>query len=282
MSTPIRVPCVFIQPVSKCKYVSIYTVIYLSGKSQHEIEQHLNADLQRVSSYLTENELVINLKPGKTESILFGTRKRLNKTNDSLNLKYNSRQITSTKEYKYLGTILDQTLSFNTNFHNVYKKISGKLRLLWSLKFYLSPESLVNVYKGILLPIFLYSCTTNLNMKNSQLSKLTSLDNRITKIIGKQQTPIHNEIKRHAAMLVKKCLNNELCNNFEGFFEIRHHQRSTRNNGFLLQVPKVKLQLAKSGFRSMGVKIYNDLPIEYRQVDSLFTFGKLVTEYFKV
>ena len=83
-------------------------------------------------------------------------------------------------------------------------------------------------------------------------------------------------------MLVKKCLNNELCNNFEGFFEIRHHQRSTRNNGFLLQVPKVKLQLAKSGFRSMGVKIYNDLPIEYRQVDSLFTFGKLVTEYFKV
>jgi len=27
-------------------------------------------------------------------------------------------------------------------------------------------------------------------------------------------------------------------------------------------IPRVKLQLTKSGFRSLGVKIYNDLPIE--------------------
>ena len=60
---------------------------------------------------------------------------------------------------------------------------------------------------------------------------------------------------------MKKCLNGELSENFENFFDIRNHERTTRNHGFLLQIPKVKLQLAKSGFRSMGVKIYNDLPI---------------------
>ena len=32
----------------------------------------------------------------------------------------------------------------------------------------------------------------------------------------------------------------------------------------------------------MGVKIYNDFPIEHRQADSLSTFRKSVTEYSKV
>ena len=138
------------------------TVVYLSRKTQVDIEQDLNIDLQKISDYFTKNELVINLKPGKTETITFGTRKRLNHNNESTSLQYNHQPISSTKEYKYLGTILDQTLSFNENFHRVYKKTSSKLRLLWSLKFYLSPESLIKVYKGILLPVVLYSFTANL------------------------------------------------------------------------------------------------------------------------
>jgi hypothetical protein len=258
------------------------TVIYVSRKSKVDIEKDLNTDLQNISDYLTKNELVINLKPGKTESILFGTGKKINQNHQFINLQYNSQPISTTKEYKYLGNILDQTLSFNTNFNRVYKKTSAKLRLLWTLKIYLSPESLVKIYKGILLPVLLYSCTTNLNLTNSQMSKLSSLDNRIAKITGKKQTLIVNEIKKHSVILVKKCLNNEVCESFLTFFTIRNHEINTRNNGFLLQVPRVRLQLAKFGFRSMGVKIYNKLPIEHRQTESSTTFRKLVTDYFKV
>lgn len=258
------------------------TVIYVSRKSKVEIEKDLNTDLQKILDYFTKNELVINLKPGKTESIMFGTRKKLNQDNQSINLQYNSQPISTTKEYKYLGTILDQTLSFNTNFNRVYKRTSGKLRLLWSLKLYLSPESLIKIYKGILLPVLLYSCTTNLNLTNSQMSKLSSLDNRIAQITTKKQSSIENEIKKHSVILVKKCLNGEVCENFETFFTIRNHKVNTRNNGLMLQVPKVRLQLAKFGFRSMGVKFYNELPIEHRQAESSTTFRKLVTDYFKV
>ena len=50
----------------------------------------------------------------------------------------------------------------------------------------------------------------------------------------------------------------------------------------MLQIPKVKLQLVKSGFRSMGVKILNNLPIEHRQVESVLAFRRTVTNYFNV
>ena len=53
-------------------------------------------------------------------------------------------------------------------------------------------------------------------------------------------------------MSLKKCLNGEVCEIFDNFFEIRTHEKTARSNGFLLQVPKVRLQFIKSCFRSMG------------------------------
>ena len=39
---------------------------------------------------------------------------------------------------------------------------------------------------------------------------------------------------------------------------------STRNNGKLLKIPKVKLEFARSGFFFMGARIFNFLPKEVR------------------
>ena len=85
---------------------------------------------------------------------------------------------------------MDQTLSFSSNFNKVYKKISGKLPLLQSLKCYLSPDLLTKVYKGILLPTLLYDCTVDLNVTNTQLQKLNSVDKIVGKVTSSEQTPI--------------------------------------------------------------------------------------------
>ena len=49
--------------------------MYLSSKSIDEIEVNLNEDLALISTYLSCNDLVINLKKGKTECMLLGTSK---------------------------------------------------------------------------------------------------------------------------------------------------------------------------------------------------------------
>ena len=54
------------------------TVIYLSDKDVVVIiENELIEDLSRISTYFNENELIINLKKGKTMAMLSGTTKRL-------------------------------------------------------------------------------------------------------------------------------------------------------------------------------------------------------------
>ena len=79
------------------------TVLYFAGKDVGIIERTLRRELEEVARYLDENELVINLKEGKTEVMLFGTAKRLSLKNRELSIKYRGREINVTKEYTYLG-----------------------------------------------------------------------------------------------------------------------------------------------------------------------------------
>jgi len=52
--------------------------------------------------YFDTNELIINLKEGKTEAMLFGTGKRLAKADKHLNVSYHGQTINNVNEYKYL------------------------------------------------------------------------------------------------------------------------------------------------------------------------------------
>ena len=55
------------------------TVIYVPGKDTFIIETRLSADMQSISNWCDENELILNLGQGKTESMLFGTSRNLSK-----------------------------------------------------------------------------------------------------------------------------------------------------------------------------------------------------------
>ena len=54
------------------------TVIFTSSSDFNIIENHLNDDVQSLATWFNENELIMNLKKGKTEAMLFGKSKRLN------------------------------------------------------------------------------------------------------------------------------------------------------------------------------------------------------------
>ena len=63
-------------------------------------------------------ELVINLKKGKTESMLFATSKKLTKIDVTLVVKYGDHVINSTSCYEYLGNFIDPSITLNMNFGN--------------------------------------------------------------------------------------------------------------------------------------------------------------------
>ena len=61
----------------------------------------------RISQFLDSNELILNLKKNKTESILFGTPKRLAGTKKEFEVVFRYDNVSKTDRYVYLGNIVD-------------------------------------------------------------------------------------------------------------------------------------------------------------------------------
>ena len=60
-------------------------------------------------------------------------------------------------------------------------------------------------------------------------------------------------MEKYTILLVRKCLDGKVFGKFNECFEFNHHNKSSRNN-VLLKVPRVKLEMANSGFVFMGAK----------------------------
>ena len=86
------------------------TVIYVSDKYFAIVERKLSEELSSLSSWFHNNELILNLKKGKTVSMVFSTKNHSNKVG-KLSLKLNGIKINPTKSYKYLGVYFDKSLS---------------------------------------------------------------------------------------------------------------------------------------------------------------------------
>ena len=54
-------------------------IIYFNHKSINTIQETLDAELNNIKNFFKDNELIINLKKGKTECMLFGTTRKCNK-----------------------------------------------------------------------------------------------------------------------------------------------------------------------------------------------------------
>ena len=161
------------------------TVIYFSHNDFHVIENTLNNELNSISEYLRDNELIINLKTGKTESMLFGTSKKLKVVGGKFSLKFGHLDISPTTRYTYLGTLIDPSLNLNENFIRTYKKASSRLRLLSVLRCYLTVKAAKDVFTMMILPLLTFNSITNLSLNRTQLDRLRSLDNRANEIVNR-------------------------------------------------------------------------------------------------
>ena len=243
------------------------TVLYISGKNKDELENLLSEDFDPATLWFNENELILNLKKGKTELLTFGTPARLF---SNVNITLNNDPIFNTDEYKYLGLTVDKTLNMRAHFKNVFKKASGRSRLLYRLRPNLSQKAAKSIYESVIVPVFTYCSLIFINTTTTEKMKLDSFHKRALKVINWKCNSsvslpsINTVFKKRACEFVAFCLTTDI-EQFKSYFELIRHQRSTRNNGFIIRIPNMKLEYARKSVKYSCCKIFNDLPLQIRK-----------------
>ena len=260
------------------------TVLYVPGKSIEIIENELSSDLSILAEWFRENELILNLKKGKTEAMIFGTAKRLATINRNMIVKYQNTIINVATYYKYLGVEMDPTLTFQGHFCKAYKKATGRLHLLRKLRPQLDAKAATTIYRSIIVPTLTYCSNLFISTSKTQSDKLVSIHERAVKCINNSDLsiPTIQSIKnRHACKFVKKSLDGNLTNTFNGYFTMQNHLKDTRSNKNLLKLPKVRIEFAKKSIYFAAAKLYNDLPGNIRNPNlSQSAFTELLNSHF--
>ena len=130
------------------------TVIFCENGRLPNIEHQLDEDLKNLSRWFEENELLINLKPGKTKLLLFGTSQLIAKINKNFEVKFNNQYINETKSYKYLGVEVDHILNLNSYLDKTYKKMTSRLRLLYKLRSNMTASAAASICNIVIVPLF--------------------------------------------------------------------------------------------------------------------------------
>ena len=130
------------------------------------------------------------MKKGKTECMLFGTVQKVK--NKSLIRENNSKVVSHTVTYNYLGLKLDQSLSLREQIDIRYKKASGRLYLLGRIHPKLTVEVALTIYKTMLIPLFTYCSIISSTYTESLNQRMNSFEQRAHEVIFKRKLNFPN------------------------------------------------------------------------------------------
>ena len=117
-------------------------------------------------SFQINRLLEIKLNEGKTQAMLVGSRNKLSKIVDRIPLDIKGSHVKFTKQYNYLGIVLDSEMSLTPLYKNLEKRVIDKV--LRKLRKYLTYKAALQIYKKTTMPIIDYSGLLLLACSKSQ------------------------------------------------------------------------------------------------------------------
>ena len=99
-------------------------------KDINEIEKQLNVDFSNICDWFADNKLSIHFGEDKTKSIPLASKFK-NKNIKKFNIKHGDIQIKQHSKVKYLGCLMDETMSGEAMALHVIHKINSKLKFLY-------------------------------------------------------------------------------------------------------------------------------------------------------
>ena len=79
---------------------------------------------------------------------------------------------------------------------------------------------------------------------------------------------------------VRKCIDRDIYEAFQGYFDINEHTVRTTNHQSLLKIPKFNTEFARKSFLFMEATIYKDLPIQVRRNESFIAYQRSIKQHF--
>ena len=267
------------------------TVLYVSHKDPRKVQSILQKELSNLDGWITKNKLKINYD--KTVCMLFGNRHMLNR-HDNLDLSIKGHDIKQLKNIKYLGFHIDAELKWDIHVHNLCEKAGRMISYLRRLRQFINTKNLKLIYQTIILPHLDYADIIWQSASGKYIDQVQKLQNRAARIILKIKPQLHFSVSSmhdilewqtirsrqnvHLLTMIFKILNDMTPDYLKEnvFYSPQIYHLRNKN----LVLPKPRTNNCKRTFFYRGAKLFNGLPQEIRNSQSLASFKTSILQIF--
>ena len=265
-----------------------YTCLVVSNTSTIHLELNCNSELNKLRNWCDANRLQIN--PDK--STYLHISHKLRDQASTLNLFYNNYKLACSNSSKYLGVVLDNQLHFKVHIANVITKLTRAVGIISKLRYFFPSATLLLLYYALVHPHLLFGLALWGNTYSTYIYKIQRLQNKAIRIITNSNArasanPLYRKLgilkvsdlyKFEIAKIMYQHSKQSLPSCFSAFFDNLndiHNQRTRATEKKNLYLPKFSTICCQKSIRYQGVKIWNTLPVELRNL----TFKQFKSQY---
>lgn len=256
--------------------------IKISGRSESEIEIMSFINLAEVSQYLNGKQLLLNSK--KTKFVAFSAGRSKNNLTCS-NIQVNGQCLDEVNNIKFLGLVVDNRLSWDGHVNYICSKIASGIYALKRMSYICSLDTLKSIYHSfihshIAFGICLYGSTSHYNMNKILVQQkcavriMSRLDWNVSAKPYFSKLDILTVFGQYIFDTVLY-----VHNNLSNIPKLGGpHQYSTRNRNAPLYLAH-KLEIFRKKPSYSGIRFYNKLPSNIKNITNTNTFKKTVKKF---
>ena len=252
------------------------TTVYYADKFNENTENLLNTELSKVSNWLAANKLSLNVKKSNFLHFHHGKTKK-----PTINLKLNEVSVDEKKVTKYLGTFIDDKLTWKTHIEHVRAKMSKGTGMISKIRYYVNKTCLLNLFYSFVQShanynLLNWSCTNNSFLKPIELKFKTAV--RLVTFKGKYEhtKPLFSELEvLPFEDLIRYKQGNFLWKICHGFTKPPISNIFTKNayNNLRFNIPNPESNNAKNQLVYLCAKYWNSLPKQLRNASTMNAFN---------
>jgi hypothetical protein len=269
------------------------TNIFFSSKNLDLIQTTLNIELKNVSQWLNANRLALNIE--KTNFVVFHSPKK--KPHKVLSICIDNQSIREATSVKYLGVLIDSTLSWRPHISELSKKIAKSVGILSKLRHYLNTDILISIYYSLIYSFIIYGIEIWGQTYVSYLKPISTLLKKTVRIITFSDYRCHSEQIFKLLNLLKfsdlislsllkfvfrwknKLLPACFANYYDFLSDTHSHQTRQSSNDNIFLTHKRSDQFGRRSIKYSGALLWNLVPYEIKSSSSLSIFSKKIKQY---
>ena len=259
------------------------STVFLSHRDLNELFTIVERELENVVKWLSVNRLSINI--GKTVYMLFSNQT----VPVERAIMMNGVALKRVEDREFLGIIMENNLCFREQINNICKKLSRGTGVMYRMSGVVPRDVLKKIYFAIVYPYLCYAVISWGGSGVGNCSRVTRAHRRAVKLLGStgnldylSSNNLLSFESVHDYFVLIKMFRTIHQGNHESLADQLNqlrpdHNYSTRFEQTLnFNIPKYKKATSHRSFLYRGVSLWNSLPIDVKNCNSLISFkGKL-------